>query len=743
MDSDKDNDNIRDYNISGDFSLESILAEYKGSAYIDGDKRTPPELLSEITDKIIKELESGAAEPSAQAEMPDEKAETGTASQELANEVVKEITQGIAQGVTQRIAQGVSQEGPQENSKEFSQENKSATTNQDILFFENYGFSATETHGSILYDVEKAIERELGREEESEQQRSSGGGFLRRLLGGRESFVPEKDEVYEEPDLKDAVKRFAEACNSISLRFFPAALITFIMVMITFAFESGMVIPFGIGRDYVAASGALIILMLIVMMLCIDLIVRGAVDLARGSPNTETLLLFSCGFSFISGAYSMLKGTSGVLAYCAVSALSLTFAAFGERCALRAYTDTLKTASSSSEPYGVQADYNGEISKSVLKKVYNRTNGFYNTLMHPDISETVQRYASPVLLVAALVLSLIAALAKGRGEYFLHILSALLASAASFSAMLAFSFPFNMIAKAIRKSGAALAGWGGADDICFSDGACVTDDDLFPPGTLSINGIKLSEGVSAEKAIRYTASLIIASNSGLSHMFSDVLKTQGMGVIRVEGFSCKDGGVSALIRGESVATGSAAFMNLLGIRIPDDLNMKNAVYTAINGRMIAMFAINYDPLVSVQSALVSVLKWRVKLFFAMRDFNITPLMLKQKFKVSLEDFEFTQARDSYNISDLNSGREGRIAAVLTREGLGPFAEAVTGGRMLKSVALVATAISIISAVFGVLIVFYLCLSGAFLSARPGNIILFMLSMLAAVFVTCGYARFRK
>ena len=141
--------------------------------------------------------------------------------------------------------------------------------------------------------------------------------------------------------------------------------------------------------------------------------------------------------------------------------------------------------------------------------------------------------------------------------------------------------------------------------------------------------------------------------------------------------------------------------------------------------------------------MISVLKWRIKLFFAMRDFNITPLLLEQKFKVSLEDFEFTQARDSYSISNLHPGIARRTAAVLTREGLSPFADAVTGGRLLKSVALVATVVSVISAALGVLIVFYMCWNGAFMSARPGNIMLFMLAMLAAVLVVCGYAKFRK
>jgi len=363
--------------------------------------------------------------------------------------------------------------------------------------------------------------------------------------------------------------------------------------------------------------------------------------------------------------------------------------------------------------------------------------------MHPDVTEIAYRYAAPMLLVGALLLSLLVAFVRGGAGYFLHILSALLAAAAPFSALLSFSLPFGTVAKSIRASGAALAGWGGADDVCYTDGACITDDDLFPPGTLDLNGLKLFDGVPPEKAIRYTASLIIASGSGLSGLFAEILKMQAMSVIKVEDFACHEGGIGALIRGERVATGSGAFMNLIGVRVPDDTNMKNAVYTAVNGSLIAMFTVDYTPINSVQSALISILKWRIKLFFAVRDFNVTPLMLEQKFRVSLEGIEYIQTRDSYSISDSFSGKGGRMAAILTREGLGPFAEAVTGGRLLKSSALFATIVSVISAAIGVLIMFYMCWSGAYLSARPGNLLLFMLSMLAAVLVVCGYVKCKK
>ena len=48
--------------ISEEFTLESILAEYKGISYIDGDKKTPKGVLDEKARRIVQE-ETGAPAP--------------------------------------------------------------------------------------------------------------------------------------------------------------------------------------------------------------------------------------------------------------------------------------------------------------------------------------------------------------------------------------------------------------------------------------------------------------------------------------------------------------------------------------------------------------------------------------------------------------------------------------------------------------------------------------------------------
>jgi len=315
--------------------LESILAEYKGSAFISGDKKTPPEILNEQAERILMEAAGSIAPGSLFS------AETSA----RVKDSIREVRAAAAQDAQQFVPKTENKTRQAEKDEQFfvpvdepsisdpgneptviikkAQEPQSGKTDEDdnvVLFFDNYRSKEPEQQDTIVRDVEKAIVKELGYGDEPKE---TGTRIFKPQTPY--DFDEEEQEVLyeeflEEPELKDAAGRFALACNSISLRCIPAGLISILMVMMTLAFEAGLAIPFGIGHNLYTATGSLMLCMLIVMILCSDIIVRGVGYLMRGAPNAETLLLFSCAFSFISAAFTMLSGASAVLPYCAISA---------------------------------------------------------------------------------------------------------------------------------------------------------------------------------------------------------------------------------------------------------------------------------------------------------------------------------------------------------------------------------------------------------------------------------------
>ena len=83
--------------------------------------------------------------------------------------------------------------------------------------------------------------------------------------------------------------------------------------------------------------------------------------------------------------------------------------------------------------------------------------------------------------------------------------------------------------------------------------------------------------------------------------------------------SYEGGGLSANIRGDQVLVGSAAFMNLMDISLPQGLNVKNAVFCAIDGQLAGIFALNYTLHDTVFPAMEELMGEKVGPVLATRD----------------------------------------------------------------------------------------------------------------------------
>ena len=340
-----------------------------------------------------------------------------------------------------------------------------------------------------------------------------------------------------------------------------------------------------------------------------------------------------------------------------------------------------------------------------------------------DICRTAYSTATPLLLLAALLLSAIASVSAG-GQYFLHTLSSLVSVSASFTAFFGFSLPWSVAARRIRTSGAALAGYAGCADIAQTKEIVITDSDLFPPGSMRFSSINVLEGIPQHKVIIAAASLIFASGSGASALFEELVERRDYNVPDPREYTIHEsGGLSGVVNGEHADVGPARFMNLQGIRLPRNLSAKNSICVALSGELVGVFQIEYTPFTSVQDALVTLLRGRAAPLFAVRDFNITPKMIHDLFKLPSTNFHFPTYRER---SRIRLTADSPADAVVARKGMLPYVEAAEAGRRLHSTSRIVTILSLIGSVTGMLILFMLCRTGAFDTASVGNVFSFML-----------------
>jgi hypothetical protein len=244
--------------------------------------------------------------------------------------------------------------------------------------------------------------------------------------------------------------------------------------------------------------------------------------------------------------------------------------------------------------------------------------GFGSQIQMDDGAQRIFHRLCPVLLLADVLLAVLATAVKGHPENLVWALSALFTVTAAFGGSLAYGRAFHKIARRLFQSGAALAGWPGIADSKRGDRVLITDTDLFPPGYVELNGFKVLGDFPMERVVAYTATLIRDSGSGLTKLFQDQLRALGGMMRNGERLCCYEGGgLSATVRGDQVLVGSAAFMNLMEISLPVGLNVKNAVFCAINGELAGIFALSYNlpdtvfPSIESHSFPVTVLQWIV------------------------------------------------------------------------------------------------------------------------------------
>ena len=479
-------------------------------------------------------------------------------------------------------------------------------------------------------------------------------------------------------------------------------------------------------------------------LLSLDVLWAGLRRALRGRVEMDTLAALSVLFTLADAlTLSLSQDREGQLPYAAAALAGLFFLLHGsyhKRCGLRL---SCRTAASAAEPYILTLDEGKWNGRDTYCKWSGVPNGFGSQVQMDDGAQRIYRVVCPLLLLACLLFSLLASYGLDKPQHLLWCLSATFTASAAFGGALVYGRPFHKLARRLASSGAALAGWPGTAQSGKGDRILLTDGDLFPPGYVELNGIKVFGDWSIERVVGYTATLIRDSGSGLTKLFHDLLRAQGSIFRKAEHLCCYEGGgLSATIRGDQVLVGSAAFMKLMEVELPQGLHVKNAVFCAIEGELAGIFALNYTLPDMVFPSLEALMREKVGPVLATRDFNLIPAMLHQRFKLAADKMDFPPVERRRELSDPDQPHSSTITAVLCREGLLPYGESVVAAKRLRWSTRFGAVLTCLGSCVGVLLAYYLTSVDAYGSLSPLNLLVFLLFWLAPVwFLTSWTARY--
>ena len=441
-------------------------------------------------------------------------------------------------------------------------------------------------------------------------------------------------------------------------------------------------------------------------------------SLKRGKVTSGFLTMLLCLVTLLDTAlYAFLPARAALsLPLPVLGAMSVYCALLGESLRLHGMYDTFRIAAIGNAPYIVTVTAGGAAKRVGLP------DGFSNSARANDPYSRWQSVLLPVFLAAAVVFGVLSTLETKQNALLAWNLSVMLASANLLAFPLVCALPLQRIAARLAKSGSAVAGFSGADAIRRSNCVILTDGDLFPPGTVTLGGLKVF-GEESGKVISYAATMAHASESGLSRLFDNLLASDGGFREQVEDVDFyEEGGVGGRIHGETVLFGTAGFMRKRGVNLPRNLGLKTGVFLSVDGTLIAVFAVKYMPAENVDWALHALHHSRITPVLAVRDGNITPALLKRKFGT---DARAVYPKLSTRLA-LSERGGGRPYALLMREGLMPYAEVVLGSKRLCTSARRCTVLAFLAATASTLLAFYLTFVGAYSVLTPFSLLIYVL-----------------
>ena len=470
-------------------------------------------------------------------------------------------------------------------------------------------------------------------------------------------------------------------------------------------------------------SALMLIFMILQAILCLDVLAEGFFGIIRLKFDLNSLLLLMV---LVCAADAVFAPLGGRIPFCAVVSVELTVGLWSRLLLKSAKYRTMKAVCSMPTPTGAVRKESAWHNTDCIFRAPGDRAAFTAQLEMPDAAKRCARIYAPTLALLTLALSVLAAL---RSEHnFLWAWSAMLLAAFPSGLFLSYARTFQRQSARLYRYGAALSGWTGARMLSGECAVTITDQDLFPAGNVTLNGMKIYSDRSVSQIIGFASAVVQTAGSGLVPLFDEMMHSQNGRHYRVDTFRrYEGGGLGAEIQGDVILMGSIGFMKLMKVRMPEGTRLKQAVYLSVNGDLAAVFALNYAPAAGIRSGLNAAVHASGLLpLLATRDFMITPQFLKLRYKIAPDRVEFPTVEERAQLSELNAGLGGMQGALLARDSFEGFLAAVSGARTMRGAAIGSIAIAVMGGVMGLLVLTFLTFLGATLSASCWNLFLYTL-----------------
>ena len=474
--------------------------------------------------------------------------------------------------------------------------------------------------------------------------------------------------------------------------------------------------------------------MLVAALLGSYLLLEGVADLLHKRFSLNTMLVFTFIICCVDGILCLQQLR---VPCCAAFSLQVTMSlwnTYQKRNIRLGQLDTMRKATRL-DSIGAVEDYHDGV-KGLLRGE-GQVEDFMNTLDQPSRLEKVLSVYALVAMCVSIAVGIVAGVLHGISTG-VQVAAVTTLAAVPASMFVILSRPMAVLERRHHALGTVLCGWQGVEGLSEKALFPVGHDDLFPVGTVKMNGVKFYGKRQPDEIIAYASALIAVDGGSLAPLFTHLLDSRNGMHYPVENYNSYDnGGIGGEINGEPVLAGSISFLRSMGVEVPEGIRVNQAVCVAVDGELCGLFAIAYEKDRACGAGISTLCCYRgMKPILVTDDFMLTEDFLRGQFDINPKKIVFPEhiVRKELREKTLEPGTQA--LALVTGEGLAPFAYAVTGARALKSASTAGVAVHMAGGILGIAMMLVLGILGATELLTPARMFLYeLLWMIPGLLVT--------
>jgi hypothetical protein len=475
----------------------------------------------------------------------------------------------------------------------------------------------------------------------------------------------------------------------------------------------------------------------------LDILVSGFSRMVMLRPNADSLVFISTVASIGHCVSYLLNPTQTLFApFCLLPAFGIFMSLLSQNLSLKHSIRSLRSCYKLQRSR-VLAPLPEEYDEDQIYALANAKSfqGFYRSFTERDAAETTMLWYAPIMAVATLFLAIYCSvgLYEENGPPFFWCWSLMTSLTPALGFFLCTALPYASVSKRLFKNGVLFGGRKAVSRMASRAFVLMTDEELFPGDGVSINGFKLMDPSRKEEALSYSASVLDAAHTALARPFIRLAADEYAPIRPVSQLKFNEmGGIIALVDNKQVMIGTGSFIQRCGIKIPQDIKLRTAVFCAIDAELVAVFAVRYQALPRSDYALTLLTENGYIPVLATRDFNVTASFLQSRFGIASSDVVYPPAELRASLSDPGLSLEAD-GIVVTRGAGDSLAEALVACNRYRAASRAGLIFSLLSSLLGLGMAVLMSFNVWQGAAAPLNLFIYYVLWLVPILLLSGWS----